>query len=177
MPLNIEPGPDERVWVNVNYQASDRSVPFALGVTDQAVYVPAKKMWARDDPWYIQRKPITQVRHVIVKRTRTAGVLLFAALMIGAGAVLTFVMLEPIVNGEGGRVSGWPVAIFVGGLLLPFVARGRRSLEIVFSDGKYKWTPPLVVDKTSRDYIHQLLDHIIGGFRSAGVNVVVDGPA
>jgi hypothetical protein len=171
MPVDIDPLPNERVLVNVKYQASSRSVPFALGITDQAVYVPAKKLWARDDPWYIKRVPIAQVRQVIVKRTPAIAILLVAALMVAGGLFLLFFMLDPIVRGEGGRISGWPLAILIGGVLLPFVARGRRSLRIIFTDGKYSWTPPVVVDKGSRDYIQQLLDHIIGGFRSAGVRV------
>jgi hypothetical protein len=175
MPIDIQPPSTERVWVNVKYQASTRSVPFALGVTDQAVYTPAKKLWARDDPWFVQRTPITQVRHVAVKRTRTLVVLLVAALMIAIGSFLTWVMLEPVFAGQGGRISGWPFALIVGGVILPFVARGRRSLEIVFTKGKYKWTPPVVVDKASRDHIHKLLEHIVGGFRAAGLNVVADG--
>jgi hypothetical protein len=175
MPLDIQPSPEERVWVNVQYQASSRSVPFVLGVTDQAVYTPAKKRWARDDPWFIQRTPITQVRHVIVKRTRTLAILIVAALMVTFGVFSTFFMLEPILRGQGGRVSGWPIAIIVGGVILPFVARGRRSLEVVFTNTRYKWTPPVVVDKASRDHIHKLLEHIIGGFRAAGVNVLADG--
>jgi hypothetical protein len=174
MPLDIQPPSSERVWVNVKYQASSRSVPFALGVTDQAVYIPAKKAWARDDPWVIKRIPITQVRHVQIKRTRTLAILAVAALMICFGAFITYFMLEPIVRGEGGRVSAWPVAIIIGGVILPFVARGRRSLVIIFTEGKYRWTPPVVVDKASRAYIHQLLEHIIGGFRGAGVNVLAD---
>ena len=174
MPIDIDPPASERVLVNVRYQASSRSLPFALGVTDQAVYVPAKKLWARHDPWFINRIPITQVRHVIIKRTRTIAILIVSTLMVALGAFFMYFMLEPIVRGQGGRVSGWPVAIVVGGLLLPFFARGRRSLQIVFTKGKYKWTTPVVVDKASREYIRQLLEHIIGGFRSAGVNVIAD---
>ena len=171
MPVDIDPLPNERVLVNVKYQASSRSVPFALGITDQAVYVPAKKLWARDDPWYIKRVPIAQVRQVVVKRTPAIAILFVAALMVGGGLFFLYFMLDPIVHGQGGRISGWPLAILIGGLLLPFVARGRRSLRIIFNEGKYSWTPPVVVDKGSRDYIQQLLDHIIGGFRSAGVHV------
>jgi hypothetical protein len=171
MPIDIEPPASERVFVNVRYQASSRSVPFAIGITDQAVYVPAKKLWARDDPWFIKRIPITQVRHVVVKRTRTIAILIVAGLMIALGLFFLYFMLEPIVRGQGGRVSGWPLAIVIGGLILPFIARGRRSLHIIFTEGKYSWTPPVVVDKGSRDYIQQLLDHVVGGFRAAGVNV------
>jgi hypothetical protein len=171
MPLDIDPPPNERVLVNVRYQASTNSVPFALGVTDQAVYVPAKKLWARDDPWFIQRYPITQVHHVEVKKTRTVAILFVAALMVVLGLFFLYFMLEPIVQGHGGKISGWPLAITIGGLILPFVARGRRSLKIFFTKGKYSWTPPVVVDKGSRQYITQLLDHIVGGFRAAGVQV------
>src|ERR1041385_8868634 len=98
MPVDIDPLPNERVFVNVKYQASSRSVPFALGITDQALYVPAKKLWARDDPWYIKRVPITQVRQVIVKRTPAVAILFVAGLMIAGGLFLLFFMLEPIVH-------------------------------------------------------------------------------
>ena len=171
MPVDIDPLPNERTIVNVKYRPSSRSVPFALGITDQAVYVPARKLWARDDPWYIKRIPIAQVRQVIVKRTPAIAILFVAALMVAGGLFFLYFIVDPIVHGQGGRVSGWPLAILIGGILLPFVARGRRSLRIIYTDGKYSWTPPIVVDKRSRDYIQQLLDHIIGGFRSAGVSV------
>ncbi|HJT17624.1 MAG TPA: hypothetical protein VJ853_09560 [Thermoanaerobaculia bacterium] len=170
MPIDIDPPAGERVFVNVHYRASKQSVPFALGITDQAVYVPAKKRWAMGDPWYIQRVPITQVRDVFIKRTRMLGILIVAALMVAGGGIATYLMLEPIVHGQGGKISGWPFAVLIGGLILPFFARGRRSLRIVFSEGKYIWTPPIAVDAPSRAYIQQLLDHIIGGFRQAGVH-------
>jgi hypothetical protein len=135
MPLDIDPPPNERVLVNVRYQASTNSVPFAL------------------------------------KKTRTVAILFVAALMVVLGLFFLYFMLEPIVQGHGGKISGWPLAITIGGLILPFVARGRRSLKIFFTKGKYSWTPPVVVDKGSRQYITQLLDHIVGGFRAAGVQV------
>ena len=105
MPIDIDPPSNERVLVNVRYRASARSEPFALGVTDQAVYVPAKKLWARDDPWFIQRVPITQVHHVIVKKTRTIAILVVAALMVALGLFFLYFMLEPIVEGHGGTVN------------------------------------------------------------------------
>jgi hypothetical protein len=171
MPFDVHPEVGERQFVNVKYQASSRSLPFAIGVTDRAVYVPQKKRWARTDPWFIQRVPIEQVRQVSLRRTRTIAIVVMALIMVCLGACFTYFMLEPIVGGRGGRVSGWPFAVLVGGILLPFVARGRQTLRVTFTEGEYRWTPPIVIDRASRQYVQQLLAHIVGGFRAAGVQV------
>ena len=171
MPFDIIPQIGEKQFVNVRYQASSRHLPFAIGITDRAVYVPRKKRWSRSDPWFIQRVPIEQIRHVSVRRTKTIVIIAIALLMVCLGAVFTYFMLEPILAGRGGKVSGWPIAVVVGGLLLPFVARGRQTLRVVLAEGEYRWTHPVVLDRATRVYIQQLLGHIIGGFRAAGVRV------
>lgn len=104
------------------------------------------------------------------------AILGLAVLMLLFGAGMTYIMLDPILHGQGGRVSAWPIVVGLGGVILPFAARGRRTLRIVYDDGKYQWSPPVVVDSASRQYIGGLLDHVAGGLRAAGISVEVDDP-
>jgi len=56
-----------------------------------------------------------------------------ATLMVITGLAVTVLMVWPFFTPgihDRFRVSGWPVAICVGGLLIPFAARGRRGLII-----------------------------------------------
>lgn len=174
MPLDIDPPEGERVFVNISYKGTSNAVPFVLGVTNQAIYIAGKKAFAMQDPYFIERVPISQVRQVVVRRTRAIGIMMLAALMIAFGAFVTYFMLEPIVHGQGGKVSGWPVALVVGGLILPFVARGRRTLKVVLDKRTYAWKPPMVIDSPSRQHIQELLEKIIAAFRSAGVAVMTE---
>ena len=94
--------------------------------------------------------------------------------MISIGLATTVWMMEPVLRNEPGthRISGWPIAVFVCGFLVPFAAKGRSGLEIWFSGGKYRWKPPLVVDKTSKQKIAETLQTIIEVCDKVGVRVL-----
>jgi len=49
--------------------------------------------------------------------------LVLAAMMVVVGAISTFYMMRPQFKLQGGRVSGYPPAIVVVGLVIPFVIR------------------------------------------------------
>src|SRR3954454_8353203 len=160
----IEPLPGERVLANVQY--GDQSVPFALGITDRAVYIYELDRWSLKQPWVVRRIPVEQVRQATVRRTRTVTIMALAGLMILFGGAVTFLMLLPIVQGHGGEISLLPIGILLGGALLPFAARGRRTLRVAFTNrGEYEWKPPLLRGNASKYQVHQLLDQILTGFR------------
>jgi hypothetical protein len=69
------------------------------------------------------------------------------------------------------HVSGWPIAVFVGGIILPFAAKGRYGLHVTTSEKKFKWKPPMVVDKASKDKVAETLTAIRGACESAGLRV------
>ena len=116
---------------------------------------------------------LDQIRHVAIKRLSPYALWLFAGIMILAGLLATYSMMEPILTDAPGthQISGWPIAVFVGGLLLPFAAKGRFGLEIWFTGGKYRWKPPLVVDKASKQKIAETLPSIAEACRKVGAPI------
>ena len=172
MAYEVLPEPGEEVRY-IQLDLSKKAQPFHFAVSNRAIYIPRIKLIAKTDPFYFQRVPLDQVREVTVRRLRPYALWLLAALMIPAGLVSTFFMMEGVMNGTSPthKVTGWPIAVFVGGLLVPFVARGRLALHIEFNEGAYRWKPPLVVDRHSKERIRGTLRVIVDACQRVGVTV------
>lgn len=69
------------------------------------------------------------------------------------------------------EVSGWPLAILVGGLLLPIAGRGRSRLVVQLAKGRFGWNAPLVIDRRSKERIASALDTVVTACRQAGFPV------
>jgi hypothetical protein len=59
----------------------------------------------------------------------------------------------------------------VGGLVIPFFARGRRALRFHTVNAKLLFKPPLVTDKFSRTRIKQIIEWVITVCRQRGISV------
>jgi len=97
-----------------------------------------------------------------------------AALMVLAGLATEIAMMWPLVTQMPGtyRVSGWPLAILVGGLVLPFAARGRQRLAMRLNKGRFGWNAPLVLDRASKQRIATALDEVLKACQAGGYQVV-----
>lgn len=168
MPFIVDPQPDEEVYLLGELRGAHGHV-FAIAISNQAVYLPAQKFALKKDPWYFRRVPLNEVREVRLLRQKSAFVLILSALMIVFGGITGFLMMRYALRGEPIRVSGWPLAFFVGGIIIPFIARGRRTLVVIMSSGKYKWKPQLAVDKKTRETYSRLQDEIVQACRKAGI--------
>lgn len=171
MPYLFKPEPTECVYYQTVFQPSARSEMFVFAVTDQALYHPATRFQVVGDPHYLRRVPISQVREVRVEPIRPYVAWVFAAMMLAAGVILLASMLLPFVLQleDTYRLSGWPLALQVGGGLLPFTARNRFRLLVRFDKGVYRWTPPMVVDRQSRDQVRDILDNVLFARHKAGL--------
>src|SRR5207253_164796 len=100
-----------------------------------------KRFVVSGDPTYFRRVPKEQVKEVRVQSLRPYGLWVAAALMVAAGLITEILMMMPLVEQIPGRyrVSGWPLAILVGGLLLPLAARGRQRLVMQMEKGRFRW--------------------------------------
>ena len=59
MAFTIDPEPNEEVFLEAEYAASEKSEPFAFGVSNRAVFLPAKKRFVlTNDPFYFKRVPL-----------------------------------------------------------------------------------------------------------------------
>ena len=174
MAYEIVPESGEQVEARIELNLSKKAQPFHFGVTNRALYIPRIKLIAKTDPYFFQRVRLEQVQEVKVKRLAPYALWLLAGLMITVGLVTTVWMVEPVLRNEPGthRISGWPIAVFVCGFLVPFAAKGRFGLEVCFSGGRYRWKPPLVVDKTSKQKIAETFQTIIEACEKVGARVL-----
>lgn len=163
----------EKLIRQFSIKVAKKVEPFVFAVSDQAVYWPAKKLVALSDPYYFRRIRLNKVQEVVVRRVPPYPSWAAAGVMIVAGLCATYLMLEPLLNKTPGhhRVSGWPFAILVGGVILPFAAKGRFGLRVITSDKEFRWKPPLVVDSSSKQKVSDTLDEILAVCGQAGLRV------
>lgn len=173
MPFTINSASGEEIYLFREFRGSHQHV-FAIAVTNQAFYVPVqKKLTLQKDSWYFKRVPLCDIKQVRLSKQRYLPLLLLAAIMFLFGSVTSALMMWQNLHpfpGEPIRGSGWPIAIAVGGVVIPFVSRGRRILTIETRDGKYKWKPQLAVDKKTRSLCSRIQDEVMQASIRTGVS-------
>jgi hypothetical protein len=172
MAWTIEMEPGEQVILDAEYQASEKSEPFAFGISNRALFLPAKKTFAlTNDPYYFRRVPLSEIRELRIRRLKPFAMLVLALMMVVVGLYTTIGMFTPAYRETGGQIKGYPFAILVAGVVLPFAVRGRFGLVVSQTNGTYKWKPPIVIDRASKDKIAQVIAAIVEGSRKAGIPV------
>jgi hypothetical protein len=170
MPFTINPQPGEEVYLARDFRGS-HDHKFAMAVSNQAVYVSAQTSSFTAAHTYGKRIPLNEVRAVQLRKQRDTSLLLISAGMFIFGLALSVLMMWKALDpGPGGyTVSGWPFAITIGGLVIPFVGRGRKSLVVMTQDAEYKWTPQLSIDKKTRNSCAELQHEVLAACRRAGI--------
>src|SRR5438132_11513889 len=170
----INPEPGEEVYLQREFRGSHDHV-FAMAVSNQALYVSAQKLALKRDPWYFKRVPLIEVEEVRLVKQRSIYTFLLSLLMILFGGVLSFLMMWHALYPMPGvviHVSGWPFAIVVAGIVIPFIARGRKTLVVRMPKGRFKWKPQLAVDRKTRELCTRIQNELIEACRKAGVRTV-----
>jgi hypothetical protein len=170
MAFVVSAQPGEEVYLQREFRGSHSHI-FAMAVSNQALYLSAQK-WALKDDWYFKRVPLAEVTDVRLIKQRPIYILLLSLSMIVIGGVVSFFMLWNIYVSTPDaptHVSGWPIAIFVGGLVIPFIARGRKILVVRMKKGKFKWRPQLAVDKKTRQLCAKIQAELLAACRKAGL--------
>lgn len=172
MAYDVIPEVGEEMALRLEFTVSPKVAPFHFAISDRAIYIPRTKLIAKTDPFYFERVPLDQVRHINVRRLRPYGLWLLAPIMILAGLVTSWALIETLDTPGIHHVSGWPIALIVGGCLIPVAAKGRYGLEIWFAGGKFRWKPPLVVDGASKKKIADTFSTIIAACQKVGAPVL-----
>lgn len=173
MAFKPELEPNEKLALQIAFKVSEKSPAFNFAVSDRAIYWPAIKAFAINDATYFKRIRNNEVSEVCVHRLPPYGFWVVAVLMVLVGLATAYFMFAPLISHEPGehRVSGWPIAILVGGILLPFAAKGRLGLEVRTHGKNFRWKPPLVVDKVSKQKIQATFDEIFAACDKSGLRV------
>ena len=172
MPFDVEPQPGEEVYLFKEFRGSHDHV-FAMAVSNQAIYIPVQKLVLKRDPWSFKRVLLSDVLEVRLLKQRPISLILLSAAMIIFGTVLSVLMMWRAFNPMEGvpyMVSGWPMAIALAGILIPFIARKRRTLLVRMRNGKYKWKPQLAIDKKTRKLCSDIQDEILQSCKKGGIN-------
>jgi hypothetical protein len=172
MPFIVEPQPGEEVYLLREFRGSHDHV-FAMAVSNQAIYLSKQEFALKRDPWYFKRVPLSDVREVRLARQRPVYIILLSLIMIGFGTVLSFLMMWHLLNPEPGvtyNVSGWPMAIAVGGMIIPFIGMGRKTLVVRMRKGRFKWKPQLALDKKTRQLCSDIQDEVWQACKKAGIH-------
>jgi len=170
MPYLIEIQPDEKLLAEVDFCPSNKAEPFRFAVSDQALFLPAKKFVVAGDPRYFKRVPASQVKEVRVEAVKPYGFYVASVLVIllGLAGYWSFTLPEARLTLRG---LAWVAAVLTGGILLPFAGRGRHRLVIQMMDGVFRWVPPLVVDPQSKRQVNAVLDAIVRASATAGLSI------
>jgi hypothetical protein len=142
--------PGETVYASVLFQPSSGVERLEMLVTDKAVSFGHTFFVGG---WRIVRVEHGDVKAVELKRVSSIGAIVGGIFLFLVGAAAT---LGVWANGdaiEGGmRIKHVvvPLMLTVGGLAMPFIARGRRRLELTYAAGKFRWKPPLMFFKANR---------------------------
>jgi hypothetical protein len=174
LPFIIEPQPGEEVYLQKEFRGSHHHV-FAMAVSNQAVYVSAQAFAFKRDAWYFKRVPLSDVRDVRLVKQKPIYILLLSIILFSLGTVVSVLMMWHVLNPEPDmryRVSGWPFAMAVAGIVIPFIARGRRILIVRMRKGKFKWKPQLAVDKKTRELCANIQDEILEACKKVSITVV-----
>jgi uncharacterized membrane protein (DUF485 family) len=174
MPFVLDPQPGEEVYLQKEFCGSHERI-FAMAVSNQAVYVSAQRFAVhQSDTWYFKRVPLSDVKEVLLVKQRPIYLIMLSVIMIVFGAVVSFQMMWVALHAAGKTytVSGWPFAILVGGLVIPFIIKGRKTLIVRMRKGRFKWKPQLSIDKKTRDLCASIQNELLLACKKAGIRTV-----
>jgi hypothetical protein len=168
MPFEVTPQLNENI-ILLRQIYGPHGAAFGIAISNQAIYLPAKKFFAKEDPYYFQKVPLSKIKSVSLIKIKPTFLYVLAILMILFGLLTTYWMMVPVLEGKDGELKGYPLAIVVGGIVLPFIVRGRRALVITMVDKIFKWKPQLAIDSATRNKNSALLEEILNACKSVGI--------
>ncbi|MCI0615996.1 hypothetical protein L0244_23685 [bacterium] len=168
MPFEVNTEAEEELVLMREYHGSKGYV-FAFAVSNQAINSPSKKLFVKN---FFERIPLSKVLDVSLRKLKPIFLYILAIIMIAVGAITTYWMMAPVLKGQGGDIKGYPIAIVVGGLVISFIARGRKALVVRMVDETYEWKPQLVVDSASRKQIASIQNEILEACKKVGIPTI-----
>ena len=160
---------DELIVADESFQASKNSYPFRMVLTSHAVYLTRLNKRSLSEPWYLERILHSNIREVLLAPVRPLAAWAAAVVFLGLGITTLILMYLP---SSDGSISGWPFALVVGGLVIPFAVRGRKQLVVRLIDETYIWKPEIVIDGTTRAEIRRVQESLLETFRALRIRVL-----
>jgi hypothetical protein len=172
MPFAFQLEEGERLIAQLSFVVPGDSSPFHIAVSERALFLPKKKLFAVKDPTYCERVSLNRVTDARIKKLHPFFFWLLSMLMVLVGSITTVLMILPLIHREDAHLSGYPPAVAVVGLVIPFIIRQRFGLSISIVNEPFLWKPRLLVDRASREAVGTFLTQAADAFREAGIHVI-----
>lgn len=171
--MNPDLDENEAVLLDIAHQMAN-STPFRVVITGSAFYFLSQKTFAVSDPWYFEKVTLSQISCVMRRKIRAIYSWIISSFLIIGGAIGLYSMYYAafVKPHKEVLVSGYPFALLLGGIIIPFLAKKRYGIFIKCDNRSYSWKPTFVIDNKSRQEIAEKQRLIIETSRELGVNVI-----
>ena len=171
MTFQFDPPEGEELVYGEVFDPDNKIKLFALAVTNKAVFFTEKRRFAVRDPWTLHRFRIEKILSVALYRAKPYAWWILSAVMILSGLALSLWMYLPGWGDPEGIRSGYPLGLIAGGLVLPFIIRGRMILELNTVDRTLRWKPPITVNAGPRKQVLKMQQAFVEACRQVGIRM------
>jgi hypothetical protein len=158
----------ETVLCHGIFQRTANADPFAICITDHAVYIPRKKLFAMRDPYFFERWPRDEVIGWTIAPAAPWPARVLGATLTVVGAATAWIMFGQIHDLGAGKLYVLPFFLVGVGLTIAFAARARQRLAIRAAAGRFVWTWPMSVNRAQQRELATLFAQIRAAFERSG---------
>lgn len=152
------------------YRPKPDATPYAMAVSDRALFVLARKSGLVHDPWFLKRLHISSVRAVHLKRAFPIGIYLLSGVLVLGGLAAVAFMLSPVMSG-GWDSEGGAIFAVAYGLFLLYGAIGQRTILVETVEGTIKMSPPTSLGMPDKAEIRRVQDAFLTACALVGLPV------
>jgi hypothetical protein len=172
MPYDIELDSHEELLARYTFAADPKREALNIAISSGAIFLARKKTFAVKDPTYFEKVPVRNVLSLRIRKIPPYFMWAMSLLLFTIGVGTTYLMFAPAARGDKGKISGYPPALIVAGVVIPFIIKRRHGLVVETTGKGFDWNPPLLVDKKSRNAVDDFFDALSKSATNAGIRVI-----
>lgn len=156
MSYDAQVQPGEIIQYHGQFQKNKNADPFAITVTDKAVYIPRKKSFAISDPYYFERWCKEDVLNWRVEKIKPFGMYVLGSVITVLGLLCSWLMFEIIYTNGQGTLAVAPLFLIGLGLTIFLSASSRMTISIITSEKKFRWKYPMSISNEQKKYLESM---------------------
>jgi hypothetical protein len=178
MSLDVPLNRNETLLASFTHWPQPDAEPYAMALSDKAIFVIAKKKgFVLDNPWYLRRIPLTQVQSVAFIRTRPSYLAYFIGGLLLISGLIALVSVGAAVDAGiapktrfKDRAAVVCIAVACGASVI-YGAKGRQAVVVNSSTERVVMAPPTRLGAPQMSEIRALQDDFLVACTKAGLKV------
>jgi len=177
MSLDVPLNRNETLLANFTHWPQPDAEPYAMALSDKAIFVLAKKKgFVLDNPWYLRRIPLTQVQSVAFIRTRPSYLAYFIGGLLLVGGLIALVSVGAAVDAGIAPKTRFNdravvcIAVACGAFVI-YGAKGRQAVVVNSSTERVVMAPPTRLGAPRMSEIRVLQESFLAACTKAGLKV------